>query len=47
MVQMKYMGQLCATYGDDGCADITTRQNMQVGNLNRSKLLEKFLISNF
>jgi ferredoxin-nitrite reductase len=27
---MKYMGELCATYGDDGCSDITTRQNMQL-----------------
>lgn len=28
--QMKYLGELIAKYGEDGCADITTRQNIQL-----------------
>lgn len=28
--QMKYLASLVQSYGDDGCADITTRQNIQM-----------------
>ena len=28
--QMKYLASLVQSYGDDGCADITTRQNVQM-----------------
>jgi ferredoxin-nitrite reductase len=28
--QMRYLGEVIQSYGEDGCADITTRQNIQL-----------------
>jgi sulfite reductase beta subunit-like hemoprotein len=29
--QLRFLGESIAPYGEDGCADITTRANIQVG----------------
>jgi len=40
--QMRYMGELTASYGEDGCADITTRQNLQLRGILLSDAPEIF-----
>lgn len=39
---MKYLGELIQTYGEDGCSDITTRQNLQLRGVELPDVPEMF-----